>query len=340
MLVTYFRSSSYNCHNTCQLQHFIIYGLGHKTDTGFAACLGTISHKVLEGLASCKKVLQDNPNKKKLSFMDREMGELIFTEKTLSSIEFREELTRKSYDYYAKHTTHLDFTNPKDYKFCQTVINTALTHNNGQFAPYNLNVVGTEPLYDILIDKDWAKFEYDGKPYQLAIKGSIDLVSEISKDTLLITDYKTGKYRTEFSTGKKKELDDFYNDFQLLLYHYAARRLYPNYKHIIMNIYYLQAGGPFTLPFDSMEEDKVLEMIRKKLQIILKETNPKPINQWRSDFKCKNLCHFYKNNWPGTETRMCNYVDDHIKTYGILSAEKNLKREGFVIGTYSEPGAV
>ena len=60
MDITYFRSSSYNCFNLCQMQYFIEYVLGWENKVGKAATKGTITHKVLEVLAQAKLAEQNN----------------------------------------------------------------------------------------------------------------------------------------------------------------------------------------------------------------------------------------------------------------------------------------
>ena len=78
MIVTYIRSSSYNNYKYCQMQYFITYVLGHRSISGKKAQLGTIVHKVMECLASCKKHLQDK-ERKSMSIMDDAIGKINFT---------------------------------------------------------------------------------------------------------------------------------------------------------------------------------------------------------------------------------------------------------------------
>ena len=63
MLTTYIRSSSYNNYEFCQMQYFITYVLGHQSDSGKKAELGTMVHKVMEVMADLKKFMQDNPKR-------------------------------------------------------------------------------------------------------------------------------------------------------------------------------------------------------------------------------------------------------------------------------------
>ena len=65
---------------------------------------------------------------------------------------------------------------------------------------------------------------------------------------------------------------------------------------------------------------------------------PKPISHDRSNFKCTKLCHFYKNNWPGTNKPMCNYVEDHLRAFGYDETIEKCTNDNFDIGYYSAPG--
>ena len=63
MIVTYIRSSSYGNYDFCQMQYFMTYVLGYRSESGKKAQLGTTCHKVMECLASCQKELQEIKHK-------------------------------------------------------------------------------------------------------------------------------------------------------------------------------------------------------------------------------------------------------------------------------------
>lgn len=320
------------------MQYFITYGLGWQAPANKRANLGTITHKVLELLANFKLQIQ-NENKKSYSFEDSEVGKFNFTNKTLMSDELVEELLIRCFTHYTINTPDIEYQPQKDFDFCKDMVYNCLNHNNGQFDPRLMNILQPEKSFDMEISEPWAYMDYEGERKQLRIKGTMDLIVKSDSETLEYVDYKTGA-RKNWSTGEEKTYEKLHDDIQLLLYFYALRKLYPEYKHIIMTIFFLRDGGPFSLCFDEHDEKKFLDMLKAKFFEIKNCKYPKPVNKWRSLFKCKKLCHYYKTNWPGTDQTMCHHVEDQIKLYGIENAVSKLSKPGFKADFYSAPGAI
>lgn len=339
MIVTYIRSSSYNNYDYCEMQYFITYVLGHTSASGKKAQLGTIVHKVMECLASCKKHLQDNPDEKSLFISDDALGKINFTPKTLFTKGFVFKLLDQSYEYYTSNCTHNYI--PKDKKFCRELTDSALNYNNGQFDPRNRKIIDAEPRFDIPINKDWAKFKYtiNGQEVegQLAIKGTIDLVTEIEDGIIEVIDWKTGK-RKNWATGEEKTYEKLIDDPQLLLYNYAISQLYPNYEQSIMSIFFIRDGGPFSMCFDKSDQERFLGMLEKRFTEIKNNTKPTPCSANRTSFKCTKLCDFYKKTWPGTNVSMCEHVEEHLKTFGHDATVEKCTKDGHNIGYYQAPG--
>ena len=339
MIVTYIRSSSYNNYDYCQMQYFITYVLGHRSISGKKAQLGTIVHKVMECLASCKKELQDNPAKS-MSIVDDAVGEIKFTERKLFTKKFVADLLDRSYAFYTENCTH-HYTGA-DMKFCKKSVDDALGYNDGQFDPRKRNVVASEPQFDIPIEEDWAKYEYkmpDGKVIEgrLAIKGTIDLVTQVDDGVIEVIDWKTGR-RLNWATGEEKTYEKLLEDPQLLLYNYAISKLFPEYEQAIMTIYYIRDGGPFSMCFDKPDQKKFLGMLENRFKQIKRNDFPQPISRNRTHFKCTKLCHFYKNKWPGTNISMCEHVEEHLKAFGEEDTVNRCTRDGHSIGYYEAPG--
>jgi hypothetical protein len=328
------------------MQYFLTYNLGWQAPANKKANLGTVTHKTLEVLANMKLILQNTQALRSLkrSYEDKELGKFEFTKKTLeshlrmSSLSLVDEILQRSYDFYVSNTPDIEYTRA-DFKFCEKMVEACLSHNDGQFDPRQQHIVAPEKSFDLEINEPWARVLYNGEVRQLRIKGTMDLVTSPDPGVIEYVDYKTGA-RKNWATDEEKTYAKLHDDIQLLLYFYALRKLYPEYKHIIMTIFYLRDGGPFSLCFDDSDETKFLKKLEEKFVEIKNCNYPKPINKWRSGFKCEKLCHYYKTNWPGTDKSMCCHAEDTIKTYGIENAISKLSRPGFTIDFYSAPGAI
>lgn len=339
MIITYMRSSSYNNYDYCQMQYFITYVLGHRSISGKKAQLGTMVHKVMECLASCTKKLQDDPQKS-MYIKDDALGKINFTAKSLFTKTFVSKILTRSYEHYTENCTH-KYTGA-DIKFCREATDKGLSYNDGQFDPRKRIIVAAEPQFDILIDEPWAKYKYkmpNGEMMkgQLAIKGTIDLVTQVSDETIEVIDWKTGR-RLNWATGEEKTYEKLLDDPQLLLYNYAISKLYPDYKQSIMSIFYINDGGPFSLCFDKTDQTKFLTMLEKRFKQIQRNDFPSLCSANRRSFKCTKLCHFYKNNWPGTNISICEHVEEHLKAFGEAETVDKCTKDGFNIGYYEAPG--
>lgn len=342
MITTYFRSSSLNNWKYCELQYFMTYVLGHYSPSGKKADLGTISHAVFETLAICKKRTQFN-KRSTMKITQEPLGDFSFTDAELSTEAFVNKVLDRSFEFYKTNSKHNEF-NEKDYQFCYKMVWDTLAYNNGQFDPRNRKVIDTEPHFDIPILEDWAKFEFElpnGEKMSgnLAIKGTIDLVTEMEDGTIEVIDWKTGQ-RLDWATGERKDYDKLMKDTQLLLYHYAVSKMYPKYRNSIMTIFFCRDGGPFSLAFDKEDDDKFLLYLKDMFKEIVLNQNPKPISKDRGSFKCQKLCHYYKTTWPGTDKTMCHHIDNQLQTIGMAETVKNFSKPGFTIGKYKDPGAV
>jgi len=340
MIVTYIRSSSYNGYDYCQMQYFLTYVLGHRSDSGKKADLGTMVHKVMEVLAGLKKFQQDNPRKKYLNVDDDAVAKVRIHKDELLTDKCVEDLVDLSFNSYRKGSKHK--WTAADRKEVSRLSWLALNWNEGQFDPRYRDVVDPEPHFDIPIEEDWAKYEYEmpnGEVIQgrLAIKGTIDLVTKVDDDTIEVIDWKTGR-RLDWATGQEKDFKKLTTDAQLLLYNYAISKLYPDYKQAIMSIFFIKDGGPFSMCFDKSDQEKFLEMLKNRFEEIKANVSPKPLRDDRSHWKCTKLCHFYKNNWKGTDTPMCIYIGEKLKKEGLDKTVKDCTNKGFSIGYYEAPG--
>ena len=330
----------------CEQQYFIEYVLGWRGLSGQKADKGTITHKVLEILAIIKQAQQNKQN----NVEDDVIGDIDVNNYNLNTI------VEKVYNYYSSKTPHHKWT-IKDYKDCHAWVYKAIEFNDGMFDPRNRNILQPEQHFDFVIDKPWAKYSYDllnGESIdgQLALKGTIDLITLVNDDTIEIIDWKTGR-RLDWATGQEKTQEKLEKDPQLRIYHYAIKHLYPHIKHIIFSIYFINDGGPFSICFDDSDLALTEDMLRQKFEIIKHCKKPKLNKSWM----CSKLCHFGKTNFEntciepiveyrdnqvcqkGTCMTKCEQIKHDIELYGIQESMLLYKHPNHTFGSYTAPGS-
>lgn len=376
MLTTYFRSSSYNNYDFCQMQYFISYILGHTAPANQKADKGTIVHKVLECLANVKLAIQNDPNAN--SYKDDHIGEVCFNPETIlepqfltpdeirginksrvnksnykvacqlkdghhrKGVELVNHIFERVYDYY----THKDRTPhkwmPVDRKDCDNWVWMALDYRGGLFDPRKRDIFAAEPHFDIEIDRPWAKYDYtlpDGKRISgnLAIKGTVDLITRLDDGILEVVDWKTGQ-RLDWAKGGVKTYERLCNDPQLMLYYYALRNLYPEVTDIILTIFFIRDGGPFSICFDDRHLARMEKMLEQRYLEVRNNVNPKQCDPTQQNFKCAKLCPFYKNKFPGEIRNMCTHIKNEIEEKGIDYVTREYTKAGHSVDNYNAPG--
>lgn len=365
--VTFVRSSSLNQWDYCQHSHFLTYTLGYQQDTNVKTEQGSAVHKVMEILANLKLFKQNNPDLDYVECTDEALGHVRYsleemrekTELTCAEVDAINktrinksvymydvqlpygtirwgvgpvtDLINRSSKYYSERSCgtwqRMDFKHVNNFTWI------VLEHSGGEFDPRRNDIVSPEMNFVLPLEKPWAKLE-NGSHF--AIKGTIDLIRRVDANCYEIVDYKTGR-RLDWGTNTVKDYDYLCQDKQLMLYYYAASQLFPD-KNIILTIFFIRDGGPFTICFDRDD----LPQIEEKIKRYFFETNHTPLPILRdpsyTDFQCKTLCHFYKNKLPGTNDHICKFIHDQIKATDIDTVVEKYTREGHVIGHYEAPG--
>jgi hypothetical protein len=346
IIITYFRSSSYNTHSMCEQQFFMEYVLGWRGPSGQKADKGTIVHKVLEILAFIKQSQQDNI----AFFTDDIVGKVNVDDYSLNTI------IEKVYKHYSEISTHHKWS-IKDYKDCHAWVYKAIEFNDGMFDPRNRQILCPEQHFDFEIKKSWAKYSYDlpdGSKLEgnLALKGTIDLITKVNDKTIEIVDWKTGR-RLDWATGQEKTQEKLEKDPQLRIYHYAISHLYPEIEHIMFSIYFINDGGPFSVCFEKSHLKETEDMLRQKFEYIKKTKKPRLNKSWM----CSKLCHFGKTTFENTgidpiiEYRdgqtcqngsfmtKCEQVKHDIELYNIDTVVNLYKSPNHTFGSYKAPGS-
>ena len=154
----------------------------------------------------------------------------------------------------------------------------------------------------------------------------------------MIPTHNTGQ-RKDWATGKEKDYDYLCKDKQLLLYYYAARKTFPKFKNIMITIFFVRAGGPYTICFDDSDLPKAEKMLEEHFHDVQMIERPMPVSHNQSDFKCTKLCHFYKNSFPNSKDNMCKHMQNEIAKKGIKTVIDEYIQPDFTIDKYHSPGA-
>lgn len=336
----------------CPQQYFFEYVLGWKSLSNKKADKGTIVHKVLEILAEMKYAEQ---NRTKI-VKDDIVGDIDMDTCSMFDNNFIMNIINKVYNYYSKHNNHHEWID-KDRTDCIQWVQKALTSNNRMFDPRYRDIVRSEQHFDIVIDKPWSNYKYNTEKGiiegKLAIKGTIDLITKVNEDTLEIIDWKTGK-RLDWATGQEKTQQKLEKDPQLMIYFYAAKKLYPSIKNIIISINFINDGGPFSICYHDNDVYEAEQMIRKKFEQIKNTQKPELNKSW----KCGKLCMFGKTTFENTNISplleyrdnqitkkdcfmtKCEQVKHDTEIYGIEHVTKMYTVEGYSVAKYKAPGSI
>lgn len=335
----------------CEQQYFIEYVLGIRSPSNKKADKGTIVHKVLEILAMMKHAHQQKIN----NITDDIFGDITNMQQMMDA-SFIYSIIDKVYDYYTSRFNHHQWEE-KDKQDCTKWVSKALTYNDRMFDPRHRKILQPEQHFDIVIDKPWAKYNYvinnEKVSGTLAIKGTIDLITQVDEDTIEVIDWKTGR-RLDWATGEEKTQKKLEQDPQLRIYHYAVRKLYPHIKNIIVSINFINDGGAFSLCYDDDDLIKTEEMIRQKFEKIKNTKVPLLSKTW----KCNKLCHFGKTSFDNThalpileyrdgqvcqqgqQMTKCEQIKHDIGVLGMDSVIDTYTMPGYTIGKYKAPGEV
>lgn len=247
------------------------------------------------------------------------------------------ELTRLVYDKYSLDNEHIDWQ-PIDFEHVKNWVWMAVDFKNGLFDPRRRDIRAPEIHFDIPINRDWAKYEYYiGDKIltgQLAIKGTIDLVTNV-EDGIEIVDWKTGS-RKDWATDEIKDYKKLCKDKQLMLYYYASRHIFPDVHNIMLSIFFVRDGGPFSIYFGDEHLDEIEHMLRVEFTKMKNSINPRMIDPLQKNFKCKNICDYYKQQIG--DTNFCKHIAKELDTIGINQVIEKYKNPEFEFDMYEAPG--
>lgn len=237
MITIFFRSSSLNGWDYCKAKYFLVYVLGYQEDPNLKAEKGTVTHKALEVAAILHQLFEEG-GKDFVSYDDEHIGLVEadrnefynwvkLSDKEVAKINksrkskkiyvnecnlelghermgatFMNKIIEKCYNHYS--TKSPNEWNHLDYRDCWNWTWMAMESNNRAYDPRLRKIKAPEIQFNFDIKEDWAKYKFfynnEWLEGNLALKGTIDLVTEIDKDTLEIIDWKALPVETPIPT--------------------------------------------------------------------------------------------------------------------------------------------
>lgn len=309
MIITFLRSSSAGRYKSCPFSYALEYLLGIPSESNKKAHKGNVTHKVMEACALWNLAKQKGEKEYELP----EIGK--FKTNKVPDIN---KLSKLAYDHYKSQAEYCDW-NEDDLQECINWSNAILEWDNGYHSPLKSKIFGVEQFFDITIYKSWAQYSYkdpNGGPDiegYFGIKGNIDFILDRGESHLTLIDWKTGA-RKDWNTNpvKYKEYKDLVDDDQLLLYSYAFHQLYP-WATFDQTIFYVNDGGPVTIPRGEEDFAKAELMLRKYFEKIKNDKMPKK----NVTFKCKRMCYFGMNEYKDTGETICDHIHGSMMENGL-----------------------
>lgn len=297
MNLKFLRASSINSYKGCEFAFFMEQVLELPSKGGKKAMLGTIVHHVLELMAKGKKLGHSEG--------------FIFDHIKLLDI---------CWNRYCKENQEMALKGA-DKKFCLKSIEKVL---DSHYDPRKLNVLHTEKQFRIPLESKDFSFEFydilkgtvEKGCYE--IRGTIDLITQVDKDTIEVIDWKTGS-RKCWNTGEEKEFDYLQSkDIQLRMYDLACYFLFPEYKNRMLTINFINDGGPFTVTFDDESRKETLNIIKNMFKTISWNQLPSRLKETKASesWKCKSVCHFGKT-MTSAGCSICDTVHSYVLGNGI-----------------------
>jgi len=150
-----------------------------------------------------------------------------------------------------------------------------------------------------------------------------------------IPTHNTGQ-RKNWATGEIKTYEKLQEDKQLMFYYYALDKLLPD-KEVMMTIYFIRDGGPYSLCFDKSTVAEMEEFLEERYTEMWKDQLPKLCDPNHKDKKC-SWCSYSKKCFEGDDMNMCHRIHESLKEQGMQKTIEQYKDSKFILGTYQAPG--
>lgn len=258
MKINKLSASSFDNYKWCEWQYFLNSVCGFPSDSIPSGIIGHICHKVAETLSRLSII----KHRKDSKFWDVEyLWKICFNRCYKEEPLIAEKIKTDKLKIACKGMKEL---------------------LAGPYSPISEKTLCAEKYFKIKINP---KDDY-------SVTGKIDRVDKIDEETIEIVDYKTGS-RSGFLTQNKdkKDAESLSKDIQPKIYFWAAKKLYPWAKTILVTFIYITDGGPVTIIFCDDDLPAIEKELNQMASVILNNNDPRRDLTW----KCKCFCTYGKN---------------------------------------------
>lgn len=221
----------------CEFKFALEYHWGLQMPKGFAAEQGSLIHSVFEDFGRAIKAGKPRPTNWLDKVLAAYRGGLWKLSKKApdrpKDCENCEHCVKGSCFITGQDITKFQGCPRDEFAECLELIHKVID-DKGPNNPLNKKIIDIENRFNITVGEE-----------NVPVNGIIDVVTEHDAETVEIWDYKTGSFQMSY--------DECKTDPQLLMYHLAARNIYPQYKNILVTIFYLQ-DKPMTFAFSEKDE--------------------------------------------------------------------------------------
>lgn len=221
----------------CEFKYALEYHFGLQMAKNFAAEQGSLIHSVFETFGKAIKSGQPRPtNWLDIVIKSYHDGLWKLSKKApdrAKDCENCEHYNKGSCFIVGQDITKFKGCPRDEFAECLKLIE-GVIYDKSPNNPLNKKIIDVENRFNITVGDE-----------NIPVNGIIDVVTEQDADTIEIWDYKTGSFQMSY--------DECKTDPQLLMYHLAGRKIYPQYKNILVTIFYLQ-DKPMTFAFSEKDE--------------------------------------------------------------------------------------
>jgi len=118
------------------------------------------------------------------------------------------------------------------------------------------------------------ELNFNGQIEGIPLRAFLDLAVEEDSDTVEVVDYKTGRSMSYAAA---------YKDPQVRLYGKIISQLFPQYKYVLVTLWFLRKG-PVTVPITAEMNELTVKSLKNNWRQIIQNVNPARVKSWLCNY--------------------------------------------------------